>query len=110
MSTFEHVRAELEDRLGATVPAEVLHTALDEAGAGIFAPGDLFGPAKAADYLGVNRTTISRWKREGYMPEPYADLGTEGTWTVWTRAQLEALKAQRDAEEAAARRSPAAAA
>ena len=69
--------------------------ALLEAGAEILRPGDLFGPAQAAEFLAVNRTTIWRWKREGIMPTPFQDLGTAGLWTLWTRASLETFKAQR---------------
>lgn len=69
------------------------------AGAAILRPEDLFGPAQAAEYLGVNRTTVSRWKREGVMPEPWQDLGSAGTWTLWTRDTLDAFKAQRLAAE-----------
>jgi hypothetical protein len=79
-------------------------------GAALLGPADLFGPAQAAAFLGVNRTTVSRWKREGVMPTPFQDLGEAGTWTLWTRASLEAFKAQRDADAAALRRPVAAAA
>jgi hypothetical protein len=78
---------------------------LVNAGAQLLRPGDLFGPAQAAEFLGVNRTTVSRWKREGTMPTPFQDLGDAGTWTLWTRDSLEAFKAQRAAVE----RQPAAA-
>lgn len=91
---------------------EVIRGALEalRTGAEIVRPEDLFGPAQAADFLGVNRTTISRWKREGYMPKPFQDLGVAGTWTLWSRAALEAFKARRAAESDAAGRRPAVAA
>jgi len=64
-------------------------------GAAVLRPEDLFGPAQAAEFLGVNRTTVSRWKREGIMPPAWQDLGSAGTWTLWTRDVLEAFKEQR---------------
>lgn len=74
-------------------------------GAALLGPDDVFGPAQAAAYMGVNRTTISRWKREGYMPEPWVDLGGTGVWTLWTREQLDDLKARHDrASDGAGRR------
>jgi hypothetical protein len=69
-------------------------------GAQLLRPGDLFGPAQAAEFLGVNRTTVSRWKREGIMPTPFQDLGDAGTWTLWTRTSLETFKAERAAAAA----------
>lgn len=113
MSTVEDLCAALEDEIGRAgrVDSDVLRRALDSAGAEVVAPGDLLGPAQAAEFLGVNRTTISRWKREGYMPEPFVDLGSQGIWTLWTRTALEAFREQRTAEgiDAAGRRPPAAA-
>lgn len=78
------------------------------AGAEILRPEDLFAPAQAADFLGVNRTTVSRWKRQGYMPKPFQDLGIAGTWTLWTRKALEDFKRRHEAEsDSAGRRTPA---
>jgi hypothetical protein len=67
-------------------------------GAELLRPGDLFGPQQAAAYCSVNRTTVSRWKREGYMPAPFADLGGSGTWTVHTRDVLDTFNEMRAAE------------
>lgn len=77
-------------------------SALEEGGA-VLKPGDLFGPGEAAAHLGVNRTTVSRWNREGYMPDKLQDLGGA---PVWTRAQLDAFAVQHRANADAAGRRP----
>lgn len=59
------------------------------------APGDLCGPLEAAEILGVERTRVPRYHREGKMPDPVAVLKIG---TVWLRADIEKMKAERDAE------------
>jgi hypothetical protein len=64
------------------------------AGAQLVEPGDLIGPGEAAVILGKDRTTISRWIREGYMPTPLQNLMIRGGSGVpiWTRATIEAFR------------------
>lgn len=74
------------------------------AGAVIVQPGDLFGPGEAAKYLGVNRTTVSRWCREPrYMPPAFQKLGGAD---IWTRAALDAFNERHQASADRAGRRP----
>jgi len=64
--------------------------------------GDMLGPKEAAELLGVNRTTVSRWNRDSYLPAPFQMLGNT---PMWTREALEAFKVQhRQTADAAGRR------
>ena len=49
----------------------------------------LVGTAEVVELLGVPRSTISRWRRTGKMPEPLAVLAAT---PVWDRAAIEALR------------------
>lgn len=65
-------------------------------------PGDLLGPKEAAELLAVDRTTVSRWNRQGYLPPPFQMLGGA---PVWTRETLEDFKVRhRQTADAAGRR------
>jgi predicted site-specific integrase-resolvase len=66
-------------------------------------PGDLYGPKEAAAFLGRDRTTITRWNRDGYMPAPFQELGGA---PVWTRAALEEFRDRHAAASDAAGRRP----
>lgn len=78
------------------------------AGAELVAPGDLVVPGEAAEILGKDRTTISRWSREGYMPEPLQRVmlrGASGV-PVWPRARIVAFGEQHRARSDTAGRRP----
>jgi len=55
--------------------------------------GDLVGAAEAADILGVERTRIARYVKNGIMPEPIAKLRAT---KVWLRSEVEALAEVRE--------------
>lgn len=68
-------------------------------------PSDLMGRAEAADYLGHNVVTISRWARDGYMPAPFKKIGNG---PLWLRQDLEPFRASHRQRADAAGRRPAA--
>lgn len=70
-------------------------------GAMVVLPEDLVGTKEAAELLRVDRTTVSRWKRAGYLPRPFAELATG---PVWLRPVLEAFHEQHRAHSDAAGR------
>lgn len=59
--------------------------------------GDLVGAVEASEILGVERTRIARYVKTGVMPEPVAKLRAT---SVWLRADVEELKAERAAKKA----------
>lgn len=66
-------------------------------------PGDLAGTKEAMAILGVDKTTVSRWKRQGYLPEPFQVLAAGPVWLV---PVLERFKAEHEASADAAGRRP----
>lgn len=79
-----------------------------EDGAVLVRPGDLLGPGDAAAIIGVDRSTVSRWIREGYMPEPLQVLmlrGAKGV-PVWTRPTITKFAAEHHGRSDAAGRRP----
>lgn len=113
MATVRNIlQAELDARRGITISADALVAALADKGVlvikraeapVVIQPGDLFGPGEAAAFMGVNRTTVSRWIREGYMPPALQQLGGAG---VWTRDVLVPFREQHLAAADAAGRRP----
>lgn len=99
----DELAGELAARVASADVEQALEVALQRTGVVVVAPGDLFGPGEAAAYLGVNRTTVSRWNRESYMPTPLQSLGGA---PVWTRAQLDVFKQQHEASADKAGRRP----
>lgn len=80
---------------GATIsepvrrPADPHHATGDEVSAGAAGPAptlDLVGPSEIATMLGVHRQQVTRWRRNGKMPEPVAVL--QGDRPVWYRSQI----------------------
>lgn len=72
-------------------------------------PGDLCGPTEAAQILGVERTRVPRWFKEGLMPPPVSRLKIG---VVWLRVDIEAKRVELDkakAEKEAAKKAKAAA-
>jgi len=59
---------------------------------------DLLGTAEVEELLGVPRSTITRWLRDGKMPRPEAKLRAT---PVWKRTHIERFKAEREAKIAA---------
>ncbi len=55
---------------------------------------DIVGTAEAADILDVERPRIGRWRNQGKMPPPVAELAAT---PVWHRKQIEALIEGREA-------------
>jgi predicted DNA-binding transcriptional regulator AlpA len=102
MSAVEDLRGALEGA-GVIVPAERLTEALSTAGLFVIAPGDIFGPTQAADYLGIDRTTLARWNRDGYLPKPLQRVGGAD---AWTREALDAFREHHDGVRDAAGRRP----
>lgn len=73
-----------------------------KAGAQLVCPGELCGTKEAAELLGVDRTTVSRWRADGYLPAPFQQLATG---PVWLRSTLEAFSARhRERADSAGRR------
>jgi len=44
--------------------------------------------AEVAKELGVAKTTLLRWLRDGWLKEPRRVLVNGATWRVWTNADL----------------------
>lgn len=86
----------------ATAAAMIVADAL-AAGAQLVLPGDLVGPGDAAEIIGVNRTTVPRWVREGYMPTPLQNVGGV---PVWTRDVVVAFAAEHHGRADAVGRRP----
>lgn len=96
----------LEDALSdraLDVPIVEEALAAMRSGAQLVMPGDLLGTKEAAELLGVDRTTASRWKKAGYMPTPFAETATG---PLWLRATLETFAAKHRANADAAGRRP----
>ena len=65
-------------------------------------PVELLGTKEAAEFLDVDRTTVSRWRSSGYLPAPYQVLATG---PVWLRPALEEFReAHRASADRAGRR------
>ena len=47
---------------------------------------DLVGPSEIAGMLGVHRQQVTRWRRNGKLPDPVAVL--QGDRPVWHRSQI----------------------
>ena len=47
---------------------------------------DLVGPAEVAAMVGVHRQQVTRWRRNGKMPEPAAVLPPDRP--LWYRSQI----------------------
>lgn len=56
------------------------------------AEGDIMGPHAVADYMGVVRTMVPRWYKQGKMPQP---ISVQITGPLWHRDDIEALKERR---------------
>jgi ADP-ribosyl-[dinitrogen reductase] hydrolase len=50
---------------------------------------DVVGASEASEILGVEVQRISRWRKDGRLPEPYADLAMS---PVWIRADIERIR------------------
>lgn len=57
-------------------------------------PGDIVGVQEAAEILGVERTRIARYTRNGQMPVP---ISTTGKTRLWLRSEVEAFRDERGA-------------
>lgn len=70
---------------------------LSEQGVELVGPGDLLGVAEAAELLGRDRTTVSRWKAQGYLTAPLGVPGGSRGAPAWARAQLERFRVEHEA-------------
>lgn len=66
-------------------------------------PDDLLGGKEAAAFLGVEKSTVTRWKNEKYLPSPYAE---PASGPIWLRPALETFKVEHEAHADAAGRRP----
>lgn len=64
---------------------------------GVKAPGTLMGIAEVEEYLGVPRSTITRWREKGKMPQP---RDAPRASPIWDRKDIERFKAERDESRA----------
>lgn len=54
---------------------------------------DVVGTAEAAEILKVERPRIGRWRKQGKMPAPVAELAAT---PVWYRKQIESMVDDRE--------------
>lgn len=66
-------------------------------------PGELLGAKEVAELLGVDRTTVSRWLRDGYLPEPFQHVAAG---PLWLRPAIEDFASAHRARADAAGRRP----
>lgn len=60
-------------------------------GARVIVPDRLVSTQAAADLLGIEKSTVIRWRKSGYMPPPLATVGGR-IGPVWLADDLEAFK------------------
>jgi hypothetical protein len=72
-----------------------------ENGARLLAPGDLLGTREVAEAIPIDRTTASRWKKAGYLPDTFDEVAGS---PLWVRADIAAFAARHHAEADAAGR------
>lgn len=69
----------------------------------IVRPDDILGAKAVAELLDIEKSTLTRWRREGYLPKPYA---TPASGPIWLRPRVEAFKLEHEATADAAGRRP----
>jgi hypothetical protein len=94
--------------LVSTIPAAVAPVITElvnelRDGAQVVRPGDQLGTKDVAELLGVDRTTASRWHRDGYLPEPFQRAASG---PLWLRPALETFAEKHAASADAAGRRP----
>jgi hypothetical protein len=101
VALLRSVAAERPERTDDAAALATLAEAF-RAGAMVVLPEDLIGPKEAAALIGVDRTTVSRWKSSGYMPRPFAE---PAIGPLWLRPVVEAFaERHRRTADAAGRR------
>lgn len=80
-----------------------LALALGSGAAVVIRNGDLLSSKEAAALLGVDRTTVSRWRSSGYLPAPFDEVGAG---PIWLRQTLEEFATTHRASADAAGRRP----
>jgi hypothetical protein len=54
---------------------------------------ELLGTCEVAETLGIEKSRVPRWRNQGVLPEPVADLAAG---PIWIRAQIEAVRGERE--------------